>query len=367
MLVQSDPRPHRLRVGLYDLVDGRLSQREKVELDIRDARTTVNLQDADLALLNDDDLTYAKSRLDERSLASVERALSSLEPLPRALVWSSLWNATRDGELSVARYLAIVAAHAPVEENIGLLSGVLANAAYAVGHFTPDEDRSAQRTAWLDTTWNALTNAEAGSDAQLSWARAFAAASAYDDSRAVQVRAMLDGDVPAGLTVDPDLRWTLLSALTTTGHAAFDDVETELERDDTASGRTAALCALAARPVEAVRLTAWHQAWEDRALSNDHLSAIIAGVRAGGRRDLISELDNEYFARIAPAWHDRSIELARRLVLGLFPASDDLGLVDNWLSSNEDAPAALRRLVIEQRDHLARDLRVRTAQASPSD
>src|SRR5690606_582326 len=94
MLVQTEPRPHRLRVGLYDLVDGRLTLREKTELDLAAERTALDVGDADLVLINDDDLTYAKIRLDERSLASVEQALSTLDPLPRALVWSSLWNAT---------------------------------------------------------------------------------------------------------------------------------------------------------------------------------------------------------------------------------------------------------------------------------
>ncbi|MEJ1087711.1 aminopeptidase N [Microbacterium sp. Mu-80] len=362
MLVQSDPRPHRLRVGLYDLVDGRLARREIVELDIADERTPVSFAGADLVLINDDDLTYAKARLDERSLDAVEQALATLEPLPRALVWSSLWNAARDGELSVERYLRIVAAHAPAEQNGGLLAGVHANAAYAIGHYVPQEEHAQQRRAWLDVTWDALASAAPGSDAQQSWARAFAAASAYDDSRREQARAILDGDAPDGLPVDPDLRWALLTGLRATGHATGEDIEAEIERDDTASGRTASIRALWSGPVVESRTVAWHAAWDDHELSNDHLSATIDGVRAGGRRDLIADLDAGYFERILPAWQERSIEIARRLVIGLFPASDALDDVDGWLSAHEDAPASLRRLVIEQRDHLARDLRVRAAQ-----
>jgi aminopeptidase N len=111
-----------------------------------------------------------------------------------------------------------------------------------------------------------------------------------------------------------------------------------------------------------VRADAWHRAWDDTTLTNDHLSATIAGVRAGGRRDLIAGFDADYFARLRPTWDERSIEIARRLVRGLFPASDSLAPVDAWLADNAAAPAALRRIVVEQRDHLARDLRVRAAQ-----
>ena len=362
MLVQSDPRPHRLRVGLYDLVDDALSRREIIELDINAERTPVDIAGADLVLINDDDLTYAKARLDERSLVAVQRALSTLEPLPRALAWSSLWNAVRDAELSAARYLEIVAAHAPAEKNMGLLAGVLSNAAYALGHYLPDAERSSRRAAWLEVTWAALADAAPGSDAQLSWARAFAAASAFVSSRADDVRAILEGRAPAGLPVDPDLRWALLTALVTTGQATDAAIDAELVRDDTASGRTAAVRARAAVPSEEARKTSWHRAWDDATLSNDHLSAMIDGIRSGGRRDLISSLDSGYFERIAGAWQSRSIEIARRLVLGLFPASENLDRVDAWLRENSTAPAALRRLVIEQRDHLERDLRVRAAQ-----
>ena len=43
----------------------------------------------------------------------------------------------------------------------------------------------------------------------------------------------------------------------------------------------------------------------------------------------------------------------------LYVPTDSLDQVDAWLAENADAPGALRRLVVEQRDHLARDLRVR--------
>ncbi|MDT0157012.1 aminopeptidase N [Microbacterium sp. ARD32] len=356
-------RPHRLRVGLYDLHDGRLQLRERIELGIQDERTPVEIPDTDLVLLNDDDLTYAKARLDERSLATVTESLSTLDDdLVRGLVWSSLWNATRDGELGAERYLDIVRRHAPAEANVALLTAVLANAAFAVRHYVADDAREGQSRAWADSTWSALQSADAGSDAQLAWARAFAAASAYGGAHDDAVRGILNGDAPRGLPVDADLRWLMLTALSTTGAATVDEITAEHAADDTATGRTAEIRALASRPHAAVRAAAWDSAWNDLALSNDHLDATIAGFRAGGRRDLIAAFDAEYFERIRGAWETRSIELAQRLVVGLFPETPDTALVDGWLEQNADAPGALRRLVIEARDDLARDVRVRAAQ-----
>jgi aminopeptidase N len=205
-----------------------------------------------------------------------------------------------------------------------------------------------------------LGAAEPGSDAQLAWARAVAGAAAADDTHSGEIRALLDGATSvAGLPLDPDLRWLLWTALAATGHARTDDLDEELARDDTAAGHTAWLRCLAARPDAQVKQRAWDGVHADPTLSNDHLDATIAGFRAGGRRDLVAPFDDRYFASLREVWAQRSIEIARRIVLGLFPAPNTLEPVDGWLAANPDAPAALRRLVLEQRDHLARELRVR--------
>ena len=339
-------------------------RRDRVELDVDAARTPVALPDAALRLLNDGDLTYAKVRLDASSLDTVERALDRVvDPLARGLIWSALWNATRDGELDPERYLAMARAFAPAETNTALSTAMLANASFAIAHYLPTDARDRWRRDWLETCWAAMEESAPGSGGQLAWARAAAAAAVVDDRRAADIRAILDGDrpAPAGLPLDPDLRWAWWTALSATGHADPDDLDAELVRDDTASGRTAQLRALAARPDANVKARAWQSALEDTTLSNDQLDAVIGGFRAGERRDLIAGYDDAYFAALRGVWVQRSIEIARRVVLGLFPAAESLDAVDAWLASNTDAPDALRRLVTEQRDHLARDLRVRAA------
>ncbi|MBW0274057.1 aminopeptidase N [Nocardia sp. MH4] len=362
-IVQTDPRPHRLAVGLYDFdVAGDLVRRDRVELDIVADRTPLTLDPAPLRLLNDGDLTYAKVRLDAESLATVERSLDRvIDPLARGLIWSALWNAARDGELEVERYLRMARDFAPAESNTALLAAVLANASFAIGHYLPAADRDRWRGDWLESCWATLHSAAPGSGDQLAWARATATAATVDGRRAADIRGILLGATPApdGLALDPDLRWLLWTALATTGDATEADLDTELASDGTASGRTAHRRALAARPEPEVKAADWAAALGDTTLTNDHLDAVIDGFRAGQRRDLIARYDAEYFAVLREVWEQRSIEIARRIVLGLFPATDSLDQVDAWLAANADAPGALRRLVVEQRDHLARDLRVR--------
>ncbi|TCJ96688.1 aminopeptidase N [Nocardia alba] len=360
-IVQSDPRPHRLAIGLYDFDPlGALVLRERVELDIVDERTPVSLAPAALRLLNDGDLTYAKVRLDVESLATVESSLDRVtDPLARGLIWSALWNATRDGVLEAERYLSMARDFAPAETNMALLTAVLANASFTIGHYLPASARDRWSGEWLESCWATMHSSAPASGAQLAWARAVAGAASVDGRRAADIRAILLDRVPDGLAMDPDLRWALWTASAATGDATIADLDAELTRDDTASGRTAHRRALAARPEADVKAAAWECALGDTTLTNDHLDAIIQGFRDGRHRDLIARYDEAYFAALRAVWDQRSIEIARRIVVGLFPAADSLDGVDRWLASNADAPSALCRLVVEQRDHLARGLRVR--------
>src|SRR5207244_6691008 len=72
-------RRHRLAVGLYDATDIGLVRRTRVELDAEGDRTEVpeliGEPVPDLVLVNDDDLTFAKIRLDQRSLATAVQRL----------------------------------------------------------------------------------------------------------------------------------------------------------------------------------------------------------------------------------------------------------------------------------------------------
>ncbi|AKD97916.1 aminopeptidase N [Rhodococcus erythropolis] len=366
-LVQTDPRPHRLAVGIYDYNEsGDLVRTERVELDITESRTSVDLPPGALTLLNDEDLTYAKVRLDAESLSTVEASLDRVsDPLARGVIWSSLWNSVRDAQLSVFRYLDMVERFAPAETDLAILSSILTDAQYAVLHYVPKSLRPNVSAGWLETTWKAVFEAEPESGRQLAWARALSAAAAVNDARADEVRSILDGTCPGpvGLALDPDLRWALWIALSATGHASVSDFDGELSKDSTSAGRTAYVRAAASIPDAETKAAAWASATIDASLSNDRLDATIAGFRSGTDPSLIEGYAAEYFSSLGKWWSERSIEIARRLVNGLFPAAEDTSAVDSWIQANAEAPASLRRLVLERRDRLARDLRAQASNA----
>ena len=372
-------RPHRLRVGSYDFDgSGALVKTASLETDVIGGRTGLPQLAGQprpaLLLVNDDDLAYAKVRLDPVSEATVRGSLDRIsDPMARALCWTALWNSARDGESPAAQYVDAVAAFAPAETGIGVLLNILDNAATAIERYTPAAARSSVRSTFVSASAAELDRAAPGSDAQLAWARTLAALGRHDSAVLPRLRGLLDGSGPvAGLAVDADLRWQLWHALAAHGEATAAEIDAELARDTTASGRAGHATAMAARPEAAVKDAAWNAAVHGNELSNQLLTATISGFTTAPP-ELLARYVEPYFECLRTVWDSRSIEIASRIVRGLYPAAQDLGVTmqpaehsvvrrtDAWLDANPDAPRALRRIVVEQRSHLLRAL---TAQAA---
>lgn len=399
-----------------------------------------------ITLLNYNDLDYARVRLDPESTeAAVTSASRITDPLSRALVWSALDNAVRDGLMPVQKYLTAYARSLGKESHAGIMAGLSQTALTCIDQWVADRNFDAAIMGLLGAALDALAAAKAGSDAQLHLAnlvlaltsrtaRCAAGSSAVAMGRgfasqilAVPVGEEIDrmyagahgqagsagqvgsadragsagqagsadraGSVsqPAeasggartgrgaehstatlpfrGLINDHALRWNALTALVCLGWADQTDIARENHSDPSSSGRLHAETASAALPLPIVKIRAWEAIREAGALSNDVLSAIIAGFIAPSAMPLIEEYVDEYFDGLLGFWMDNSIEIARRLVLGLYPrwSVDEEAVVektDAWLAANDDAPAALRRLVIERRDDLARAIFLKSTQSS---
>ncbi|MFE4551951.1 aminopeptidase N [Streptomyces sp. NPDC056785] len=365
-------RPHRVAVGLYrretrpDGEAGPLVRYARVETDVDGPRTVVGeLAGADapeLVLVNDDDLTYCKIRFDETSLATLRALLGDItDPLARALCWSALWNLTRDGLMPARDFVGLVLRFAGRESDIGVLQTLHAWADSALTHYVAPDWRETGGRLLAEGALKELRLAEPGSQHQLAWARFFAAvASGPDDLRLLQD--LLDGTAKIdGLDVDQELRWALLEPLAAHGVADESALAAELARDDTASGKRHQVRCLAARPSAAVKAQAWAQVVESDTLSNALVEATIAGFSQASQREVIAPYAERYFAAIERIWAERSIQIGMDVVRGLFPSLRDsqetLDATDAWLAAHESAAPALRRLVLEARDDLARALR----------
>ncbi|MEV7033199.1 aminopeptidase N [Streptomyces sp. NPDC093272] len=360
-------RPHRVAVGLYRrTAEGALERYARAEADVDGPRTVIadlaGAEAPELVLVNDDDLTYCKIRFDDASLATLRDHLGDLtDPLARALCWSALWNLTRDALLPARDFVGLVLRFASRESDIGVLQMLHAWAESALVHYVTPESREAAGRRLAEGALRELREAEPGSEHQLAWARFFASTAA-DEADLRLLGDLLSGTaVIDGLDVDQELRWAFLEPLAAHGVADEAALAAELTRDDTASGKRHQVRCLAARPSAAVKAQAWAQVVESQALSNALVEATIAGFAQSSQRDLLAPYARKYFEVIARIWEDRSIQIGMDVVRGLYPAFQDrpetLEATDAWLAAHADAPAALRRLVLEARDDLARTLR----------
>ncbi|MFF3739004.1 aminopeptidase N [Streptomyces sp. NPDC002566] len=366
-------RPHRIAVGFYGLDEGsgKLVREERVELDVDGELTAVpqlvGKRRPDVVLLNDDDLSYAKVRLDEQSLAFVTEHLGDFEEsLPRALCWASAWDMTRDAELPTRDYLSLVLSGIGKESDIGVVQSLHRQVKLAVDLYADPAARETLLSRWTDATLAHLRSAEAGSDHQLAWARAFAA-TARTPEQLDLLDALLDGSQTIeGLTVDTELRWAFVQRLAAVGRFDESEIAGEYERDRTAAGERHAATARASRPTAEAKAEAWAQVVESDKLPNALQEAVIGGFVQTDQRELLEPYTDRYFDVVKDIWEERSHEIAQQIVVGLYPAlqvsEETLRKTDAWLASAEPG-AALRRLVSEARAGVERALKAQAADA----
>jgi aminopeptidase N len=353
-------RRHRIAIGLYNQVEGRLVRTERVETDVRGASTSIpellDHRQPDLVLLNDDDLTYAKIRLDERSFATLLQSIATFdESLPRALCWGSAWDMTRDAELRSSDFVSLVLAGVGSETDLTAVGSLLRQGKSAVSLFTSDDDRPELAERWESGLLALVDAADPGSDHQLALVRAYASAA----SGPGRLREILDGDLD-GLSVDTDLRWTLVTALARLGEADADEIAAERERDNTISGQESAAAALAIRPTAEAKEEAWQRAVVDPSTPNETRRNIAEAFQVAGQAEVLEPFVDRYLEMAETIIEDHGVWIGQNALMFLFPLANPsqaaLDKVDAWLGSTS-ASAVATRYVSEGRDDLARALR----------
>jgi aminopeptidase N len=340
---------------------------ERFETDVRGESTPIpellDHRQPDLVLLNDDDLTYAKIRLDERSFATLLESIATFDDsLPRALCWGAAWDMTRDAELSSSHFVALVLAGVGTETDLTAVASLLRQGQSAVNLFTSDAARPELAEQWEAGLRALLDDAQPGSDHQLALVRAYATAA----SGPGHLHEILGGALD-GLSVDTDLRWTLVSALARLGDADADEIASELERDNTISGQESAAAALAIRPTAEAKEEAWQRAAVDPATPNETRRSIATAFQVAGQGDVLEPFVDRYLEMAETIVDDMGVWIGQVALVYLFPLANPsqatLDKVDAWLASTSAGPAATR-YVSEGRDDLARALRAQRAFAT---
>ncbi|MDO4898999.1 MAG: M1 family aminopeptidase, partial [Rothia sp. (in: high G+C Gram-positive bacteria)] len=384
-------RPHQLKLATFTLDDNKLVETTVLpvevpagmptfEVELTDAQRD-HVSQADLLLLNAEDLTYAKINISEgdgRALA-LSHVSTIADALSRGVVWVSLWGQVRDGKLPASAFVQAVGNAASQESSATLLSNLMNQAQSAISLYAPQAQREELWDSLYLALYEALAQTEAGSDSQLILLRALLAISAHsklglelaqDVARgAYQTIAGDITEVP-GIRYNQTLGWKALCAL-----AVQDAVPQELlnqarAHKSSATAERGFAFATAALPTAVAKQAAFTAVTTDKNLSNDLLSATASGFQHGPE-NLRTSYRDTYFDLLLPTWQHRSIGMASRIIQGLYPTVDIAELTgqghpvvlatEAWLAANQSAPTALRRLLAELLDDALRILNAQSA------
>jgi aminopeptidase N len=378
-------RRHRIGVGLYDRdAHGRLVRRTTVETDVTGATTDVaklvGVEQPDLLLLNDGDLSYAKIRFDERSLATVLESLPSVaDSLPRALCWGALWDMTRDAELPPREFVRVVLGGLGTETDETAVKMLPLYVQVTLAQLTHPDSRPELRATWETGVRRLLEEAAPGSGHQLTLLRAFAGTTgkrippssyggaARSDEALDWLAGLLDGDVVIdGLPMTQDARWLVLTALAARGRVDRERVLEEGRLDNTISGQERTAAALAALPSADTKDAAWRSATFADDLSNETQRSIAYVFDVSDQVDQLAPYVERYLEAADTIWEAKGTQIATTTLEYMFPraltSQDTLDRVESWLATSAANPSA-KRYVREVRDDIVRALAAQAADA----
>ncbi len=359
-------RPHRIAIGLYDQTGEGLVRRHRAEADIAGDRTEIRelagLPRPDLVLVNDDDLSYAKVRFDDRSLRTLITSIGEFtDPLAATVCWAAAWDMCRDAELAARDYVRMAAAGVDSIADINVAHTVLAQACAAARQFADPAWTEAGLSQLATVLRELIQRAEPGSDRQLDYVQSYATvASSADDLDLLA--GLLAGSVAFdGLAVDTELRWRLLRRLVACGAADEAAIDAELARDHTDAGGRHALTCRAAIPTAQAKAAAWAQITSGK-LTTATFRATLMGFTGNDHDELLVPYGPRYFEAVTGIWGDWTFDMAQQFAKRAYPAwivtTEAISAADEVIT-RPGLPGPLQRLLSEGRDEVARALRCR--------
>lgn len=279
----------------------------------------------------------------------------------RAVVWNTAIDMVRQAELPVSSFIAMLAAGIQQEPSVSVRQALLAHADQILTHLADPRHAAEGKRQLADVAGQMLDLAQPAGDDQLAWAQLLSWTATSTDQLDL-IGGLLDGSSPApGLSINAELRWSLLQRLAATGRADDASIDAELARDPSDAGRRNAAACRAAIPDAQHKEAAWELLISGR-LGPESLTTVARGFTQPEQAHLLIPYAARYLTELAKIWATRSGHLRIQLSELLFPypaaASELLMHIDEFLSATP-RDHALTRVLTERRDTVQRALRSR--------
>jgi aminopeptidase N len=344
------PRPHRLGIGVYDDRDGSLIRRQLVDVETAGRATRLDAApDADLLLVNDEDLTFASTRPDAESRDYLLRRAAELEsPVARAVAVTTAWDMLMTADAAAAEFVGCVTDVLSNETADSVIEPFLRLAVVAAERWSPDAVRDELLSTVADTCLALTAN-----PARRTVALRGLAGTAVTDEQQRRLRDALGDDV--------DLRWRALVRFAELGEYDQDEID-ELDRSDpNPDAWTRALAVQAARPDPEAKDDVWRRIVEKHDVPMESIGEVSQAFWRPSQPDLLRPFAERYLAAI-PTMHDEGMMAAMAVSMSMFPrVGVDAGFADTLVdAANEDGVSPLvAKSVVEATDQLRRMLTAR--------
>ena len=301
------PLPHRLQIGAYAASSEGLTLLETLSVEVAGERTHVDGgADADLLLVNDDDLTFATVRPDRVSL---EILLTRGGELPsavgRTLALTTAWSLLYDGELGAEQLIDCGVGVLTRETADSVIEPLLGRLVDAADHWAPTAARDHLQSRVSDLC---ISLAEAPG-------RRLAALRGLAQSATTPAQL----EFLATHATEPDLRWRRLIRLAELDQLDESDVESLLDDDPDPDAWVNALRARTARPSAEAKESAWQAVMIDRKVPQDVLFLVGRSFWRPGQDDLVTPYA-ERFVQALPELGNAGMLWALCMSRGFYPA-----------------------------------------------
>lgn len=364
--------PHKTKIGFFEADDGEMELEEVFDVTVTDGeaqiKEAVGEDCPDFVFPNLEDQDYAIYSLDKNSIAKASDALIGLkDPLTRTMLWATLYQMVRDGELRGLDYFAIAIKALGHEEDdllVGSLLGRHSVLKRVYELYLNSDERSSIASRFEDVLWNRVEKDGVGSSLQMAFFDFLLTIAGTTGSQEKLYNMLAKNALPKGIVLDQDRRWSIILNLSYHGYkGALQLRDEEVKRDPSTQGKRMAFAVTSAWPEKKSKERVWKQ-FLDGKLTYSEFSEAAHYFNNGDYPDLMTAFRDDFFRKLTSMdWksHDDIVDIYFE---NLFP----IGLCSKQvaeqsrkrLNEARNLTSLARRSWKEAQDELDRCVRIRT-------
>lgn len=263
-------RSHRTKLAFINFKESKPEIYKIVEAEYRGSVTKLEFQNSeniscpDFVFLNYGDYDFVRSEiqkefLKESNLNTLKLILSDHGDLLQSLMlWRNLFEEVKDGNLKLKDYNALAMEELPkdprdliLESNLGHITSGNYISYHSFLYFKHIPERDKILSDLENFIWANMANSKSNSDRKRFWFQNYISVGSSKEFHTRSANILENRELVAGLTIDQDLRWSLLKKICS---FHYDDkltkklLNNELKRDKSKFGSDNALACEAAHP-----------------------------------------------------------------------------------------------------------------------